>query len=365
MPQPLFNTPLRRVASGLICMAVLLITAWAVPPLAVPIAVLLPLLTIPGFQAIGLWFVLLLPMAPSAGLFLACPDWLLCLSLLTPSYFCLFITLYAARQKKGFVLTAGLYAAAVALAQLLFWMRMRALLGGDLYAALSNRAVDALLLHPQSNNILHRFVSTGILSLPTQFQRTVSYQLGDLLLMDPLLRTELLNALRLQLCQSLETIIPNLLVQSACLIGLFTALRSVKEQARRLEQAKAPAQPQSRRKMRMKLVSYPLFRSLYLTRAQRGYPLCLLFVGVGLSLMGSVAFPLAGRMMLTAFQTIYQLLGASVMFFMLTRGRSRIWMYAIPICALYLFLPTVLLFIGLFDQVMHFRAASLFHQKED
>ena len=358
--------PRKRIVLLVVSLALALAAVLLFPPLAVPMSFLMPLVACPVQFSLGLWHSLLLPLAPCLGAVLTGMDLPLSLLLLPSSYFCLLLTQWASRRKFSFTSVAAMLAGLMLLAQTLWWGRVMMLLGGDLFAGLAERTVGTLSVLPNSNSLLYSLVQMGFLELPARFQQSAGLRLGSLVVLNPALRTELLNALRFQLHGLLKAGIPLLLVQSSLIIGLFTALRTTKEISKRTASSSAPLPQQEDQAPAQEPVPYPLFRIFRLPSAYRGYLFFLALMSLVLALSPGDVPALMSTLAMVAFVTVYRLLGASALvFFLCRRNPDRSFWAGFLACALYVSFPTLLFVLGLADQFMDLRTVILHHQEED
>ena len=198
-----------------------------------------------------------------------------------------------------------------------------------------------------AGSILYRLVSAGFLSAPTSAQGVGAIQLGGFIFLNPTLQDELLKMLRLRLNELLASMIPSLMVQIGIVCGLFTALNAARAGAGGERVA-------------------PSFLTLQLPKAYRGYVLFLAIVSL---LTGFATNSVAGivcTLTYTAFVTVYRLLGAAVLMFLLGRKSARRRpLHALLAAALYLLAPVILFILGVADQFLHLRAVTLYNSKED
>ena len=216
---------------------------------------------------------------------------------------------------------------------------------------------------PNSGNCSTAWFQVGFLKIAAQFEHAIGFPIGGLIILNPALRWELLNALRFRLYDLLKAAIPSLLIQSSLIIGLFTALRSAKEIGRR----SAPAELEPGHKaVPTGQVPYPLFRTLRLPHADRRYVAFLALVALGLGLVDGEIPALMSSLMMAAFATICRLMGASTLvFFLCRRHPARSLFAGLLTGAVYLLFPTLLLILGMADQFMDLRNATFHHHEGD
>ncbi len=359
-------SPFKRIALRILPVALAMAAVLLLPPLAVPMAFLLPLVVCPGQFSQGLWFSLPLSLVPCAGLLLAGGDLPSSLLLLPCPCLCLLLTQWASRRKLSFTAVAAMLSGLALLTQTLWWARVTALVGGDLFAGLAEQTVALLSASPNSGSLLYNLTQVGFLELPARFRENAGIPLGRFFVLNPALRIELLNALRFQLHGMLRTGIPSLLVQSSLIIGLFTALRATKELGRQAAATGAALLQEGEEPLPPERIPYPLFRAFRLPDAYRGYLLFLALASLGLAMAQGEVPALISTLAMVAFVTVYRLLGASVLVFLLCR-RDPEWAFwaGLLACALYLAFPSVLFVLGMADQFMNLRTTPLFHHHEE
>lgn len=341
-----WKKPLRH---AMLCGVVWLI-AYLAPPLAPLMALTLPMLTYPMLTRGEDFEAILLPLMPSVAFSLAGYDPVISLMLLLPSYIGFLPLRLSQRRIVPFSTVTLLCIAAVLISALLMLMRLSVLLDGPLFSQLAQWFVTRLQGSFNSGALLYRMVSVGYLDLPAAYGKTAGIQLGSVILLNPLLHRELINMLRLRLYEDISSYLPMLLMQGSIVIGLFTSLRVYNTFLRKV---KPDAPPQ-------------LLRTLDLPRRARGY---LLVLAIGTAFTSFSADPVVSLiclLMYAAFAAIFELLGAAVLVFILARrkpGRA-VW-YGILAALLYVLFPLALFLLGVADQLMHLRAASLHHQEEE
>jgi len=322
--------------------------AYMFAPLAPFLALALPLFVCPAFAQGRAWFALLMPLAPATAYFAAGGD--TALSLLIPlcPYLCLLVQALGRRYRLDLHAETAAYAAAFAAGAVGMLLRLGVMLGGPLFTQLADTAVNAVQQSVTGGNLLYKLVSLGYLTVPDAYADTAAIQLGNLILIAPSLRRELLNMLRLRLTEGLTGWIPSLLVQGAILVGLFSALRTERVRARKAGDAP------------------PRFAALRLTRGEQGAMLVLCVATLLTAFSDDAFLSLLSSLTYAGFSTVYQLLGAAVLITLLSaRHPERAALYGLIAALLYLVFSVGLFMLGVVDQSIHLRDAGPNMPKEE
>lgn len=346
-PYPL---TLRKTFWQVLAVAALAAALYFVYPLALPVGLLMPLAScsLHGRGETGFAFVL--PAAPAFAYLVGGGDHYLAVLLLLLPLFCLLAVVLSRRVRFSFSAETGLCVAFYLLAGLLMLSRVRAMLGAPLFSGLADYAVRQINGSLMGGSILYRLATVGYLTVPPGLRAVAGLQLGDLVWLNPLLQIELTNMLRLRLDEGLQVWLPTLLMQGSLTLGLFSALLAERGRTRKAETPKLT----------------PLFRTLHLPRREQGY-LLMVCIGTVLTSFSSQTYTsLLCTTLYATFAGVYQLLGAAVMVFLLCRRHpGRAPLYGVLAAVLYVIFPLALFVLGMADQFMHLRAASLSHQEEE
>ncbi|MCL1855667.1 MAG: hypothetical protein FWF86_08030 [Clostridia bacterium] len=360
------SSPWKQWGIQFVYIALLLGCVLLIPLLSVPMAFFMPLLICPVRAPRSLFFRLLLPLAPCTGMLLAGTDFSLCLLLLPCAYLCIGV-IRLNRFSRVPVTSIFLLLCLILLGtQALWWLRLGILLGGDLFPDLAEKTVESISQLSNSGNVLMQMVRVGLLALPAQSQNVTGFRLGNLVLLDPHLRIELLNALRFQLESLFRQGIPSLVVQCSLAVSLFTVLRTLRDRNKQSSSATSPVSCAKDREANRQVSPYPSFRTLRLPPAFRGHILLLVVGSFALGLMEGPVPALMSSLMTAAFSSVYQLLGAAVVVHYIGAKRSsRLKLAAILAVVLYLTFPTLLFMLGLADQFLNLRAIVPSYQEEE
>ena len=341
---------LKRTLWQAFALLALLAGCYFVPPLALLLAFTLSLAVVPTFIRGDIWFALAAPLAPAIAFIAAHGDLYLGLMIPLFPYLCILLASMPGWRGATFTGKTMLAVAAFLVAALAMLLRLGGMLGNPLAQGVAAFITAKVQTSPASGNILYRLATVGFLTVPETYRNVAGLQLGDYVLLNPLLQRELINMLRLRLSEGFALWVPSLLMQGGLAIGLFTAFFSARASA---------ARPQSREVA-------PLFRTLYLPRREQRYMLFLCVLVLLTSLSSQPFVSLLCSLAYAAFTAVYQLLGAAVMICMLARRHpERIALYGVLAALLYLAFPLALFLLGMTDQFLHFRTASLIQHKEE
>jgi hypothetical protein len=312
--------------------------AYLFSPLAPLMALALPLAVCPAFAQGYAWFALALPLAPATAWFAAGGDPVLGLLIPLCPYLCLLANVYRRRYRLSLHGEAVACAGAFAVGAVGMLLRLSALLGGSLFPRLAETAVGTVQNSITGGNVLYSLVSVGYLTVPAVYADSAAIKLGNLILIAPSLKQELLNMLRLRLTEGLTDWVPSLLIQGAVLVGVFSALFAARARAKKSGDAS------------------PRFAAFSLSRAEQGAMLALCLVTLLAALAGTGFPALLSSLAYTGFSTVYQLLGAAVVVALLSgrRPKRTVW-YGILAAVLYVVLPIGLFMLGMVDQFVHLR----------
>lgn len=330
--------------------AVLLGCSYLFPPLAFAVALLMPLSVCPALEQGDVWYALAMPLAPSAGWIISGGDPVFGLLLAMFPYLCLLVVSMKQRWRMGFLAEILACIGVFVLTALGMLFRLGEMLGGPLFSTLAEYVVHSIQGSMLSGNILYQLTQLGFLDVPEAYRQTAALQLGNLVWLNPPLQRELLNMLRLRLNEGFTQWIPAVLMQGSILLGLFTALGAERARVRKI----GGGQP------------LPSFLMLRLSRREQGFMLALCLGTVITSLSDSSVITLCCSLMYAAFSAVYQLLGAAVVIFTLSRRHpGRVALYSVLAALLYLLFPVALFLLGVVDQFVNLRAISVHPKDQD
>lgn len=357
---------IKRIGWPILSAFFMLLFVFTVPHVSAPLALLVPLLAYPASIRVGTWYIIVMSILPGAGWMSAGKDFMLSLTLLTPGLLTLAVQ-HLARKKKRSLTAIALYQIfSFLLSQTLFWGRICFLLNGSLFDGLAQQGMEMMARFSQSNQLLIQLVRQGLLALPAHFQRTWALPIGDLLIIDPALRIELLHELRFLFYNQAYNIIPSFTIQAAIVLGFFTTLNATRQNALQNNTPIVITLTNGDRKVTFPSMLVPKFQNFFLPSWLKPYVLFLLLASTIRLFSSSAFFQLVGLMMVSAFTTIYCLLGAATLLSLAhKRAGQTIWAGPLAI-ALFIFFPTALLLLGLTDQHWDLRKIHILnHQKED
>ena len=250
----------------------------------------------------------------------------------------------------------GVHAAALAGCYLL----LQAWTGGSLYTAAGERAAQLMRTWEMGDSMLYQLYTTGLIGLPETLEGTALVPvLGGYTLSDAA-REDLLLSLSTMVTRSLALLIPNMIVTQSILGGVACLLLPLRLGYIAQERRAFLAAPQEESgggegpaPVDFPDLGMPRFETWHLPRGigwQVG-----LALAAGYLLRGSANPPLAvaGILLYSAGHAIFSIQGAALVYFMQKlRGTKRVWR-VIVISALFLF--SVLVFIGIFDQMNNIR----------
>lgn len=328
-------------------LVILCVVMMAVPMLCAPLALLMPLLACPLVgrrEASAAWTAAAVPVLSSL---LAGYDALYSVSLLLIGLLPLLITRFVPIKERPGAKGMLLYLGAVALALTMVLVTATRMMGGPLQYTLAEAFVQQVAQSGNAQAVLNQFAAAGLISIPEGYvDQGVMRQL-----MMPVYTQQMLMSLRLTTQNLLAQYLPSLFVQSCMVIGLFTSLR-----LERVNGVLLVVETKSASEKRTRVVAPPSFRLLTLPRGMRGTVFALVITSLLLMLASSDVARIIGRLCYAAFQTMFYLLGASVLVFMYTKNDpDRRFLSGVMAAALYVLAPFVLFLIGLADQTFHFR----------
>ncbi|MBR6571006.1 MAG: hypothetical protein IKK75_11200 [Clostridia bacterium] len=337
---------------GLLILCVLMLAA---PVLCVPLALLCPLLACPlvGQKSEpAAWLSALVPVAASL---LAGYERLYSFSTMLPILLPMLVTRFVPMRKRPGAKGMLLYLFSVAYALGCVAAMATRALGGPLHLTLAKAFVEWVASLDKADVILRSCAASGLIAIPDGY--TSQTVLSHMMLRPHI--QQMLMSLRLTMENLIRQLLPSLFVQASVLVGLFTALRLDRVHGVMLVvETKSPSEKQTR------VVAPPSFRLLTMPRGMRSVLIALALTAFVLLLSGSDVAIMVGQLCFATVQTMFYLLGASVLVFMYTRNDPDRRMFSgVIAAALYVMAPFILLMIGIADQAFHFRTPQA--QKPD
>lgn len=259
-------------------------------------------------------------------------------------------------RKIPFWKAVALHISVLVVSQTLILAIIRTALGGDLFWGGAEFLVNQLSKSPFCDQVLLWFYQLGLLSVPEEMvsgTRAVVESLFTTLLTQNILtatvRTELLNGLRTLLESFLYSYLPNTAISNSIMAGVFSVALPVA----------------SGRKDGFPTLDMPPFSAWHLSR-RTGIRVLLLALGGALPyLIPNVGILLAGRMMSAAFSTVFILQGAALFTFIQAKQGTRVFYRRLFPCLMYLFIPQLLMILGLADQFFNIRGLRKPNTREE
>ncbi len=357
----------RRFGLPLLLFSLLSVSVLVLPPLAFPLAFVMPLIVCPAQISVGLWFALFLPLVPCAGLLWAGADVLLSLCTLPFAYLSLLASVLIRRMKPDFLQGTLFYVLAFLTSLALLCVRLGVMLGGNLFEGLAIYLTQAVADQPAANRFFFLLIQNGVLALPPQMHNSPLLLLGQNIFLIPSLRVEILNAFRFVTMEWLYESIPALLLQLSLVIGLFASLHTARESARLYPRPVILLFHGAKGEWKSQASAFPSLRTLFLPPSYQRHVLFLALAALVLLYAGDGKIPsLMSSMMLSAVTTVYALLGAATLVFVLCqKNPQRTVLAGLAAGALFVTFPTLLWILGFCDQFFHLRASALFQKEED
>jgi hypothetical protein len=267
----------------------------------------------------------------------------------------LVLNAYCFSREIPFFKAVAAQAGLIALCETGVLMILRSMAGGDLFTGGAEFLVDQVSNSPFGDQLLLQLYQYGLLSVPQEMltgARALVDAVFSTITADPLgptMRTELLNGLRTLLENYLYGFIPSILVTNAVLAGLLSLAIPI----------------HAGRKQKLPDLHMPALSSWHLDRST-GIKVLVLALGNALPyLFPNPGILLAGNMMGAAFATVFQVQGVALMSFFQERSGSRPFFRWLWPCVLFLFIPTLLLLMGVADQFLNIRGLRNSKDKED
>ena len=367
MDATITQNPFRRIAVPLFCFVFAMGSTFMFPTLSLLWALAMPLLICPGQVSIGLWFSLLMPLAPSVGLLLMGGNASIAVLMLPFSYFSLLVSVVARKYQLDFSDTILWHTLAFLVSGALVFAYLSLEFGGNIFQGFANFLTRAVADSPQGNLYLYNWVKMGVLPLPTQMAQAATALLGPGAFLFPALKTELLNDLRFQLLTYFQQALPSFTVQFSLVIATFTALHTLQANLRKHPKAILILVQNSAGEIESHPCPPPRFAMLSYPPA---YHTGVLFLGL-LSLLlaygGSTGVSgLLSTMASSVFISFYALLGAATWISMLGAKRPfQSILAGLSAALLFVSFPFLLLVLGIGDHFFHIRKSPYTQKREE
>lgn len=327
---------------GLLCIAMLLM-----PALCIPLALCVPLLGCPLVGRREEWTAWSAAVMPAAASLLAGYDALYALSLVLIGLLPLLITRLIPMPRRPGAKGMMMYISAIAVSLALSLALAAHALGGPLFATLPAAIVEQIGQMKDCTLILRQLAVMGLLSVPEGY----TVQSAARPLMDAVYNQQMLMSLRLTLEMLIRQSLPQLFVQAALLVGLFTELR-----LERVKGVMLVVETKTASEKRTRVIAPPAFRLLAIPQGLRMALVLLCLVSFLTMTPGNAVGQMLSDLVFAALTAVYMLLGAATIVFLYTRNDpDRKTLAGVIAAALYVLSPYLLLMIGVMEQFMHFR----------
>jgi len=251
--------------------------------------------------------------------------------------------------------------AAMAAAHLLCLSAVYALLrdwaGGDLYAAAGQAAVNALQSSSMGDSLLYQFYSMGLLSLRDELaEHALQPSLFGYYTLSADARADLLLSVNTLVTSDLATRVPNVIVSQSILGGVACLLLPLRfgflaEEKRAFLSAGTADAPAG--KINFPDLGMPPLSTWHLPRGVGWQVGAALAAGYLMQGSGTPMTAVAGAVLYAAASAVFMVQGAALVnFLQKSRGSSRALRVLLP---LVLMAFSVLLFMGIIDQMMNIR----------
>ena len=256
-------------------------------------------------------------------------------------------------RQTPFFLCFGLLAAVLAVSQLIIFIILEAITGGQLYLTAGSLAAQALYDLPWRDSLLYTLVTSGFLEIPLSMRETaiVTLPTGNALSMEVI--SELLLQVRGYVQSLLEGVFPSLLVSGSglnALLGISLSLRwgqrAAQRRAVRLDEDALP----------LPNLGMPPLRTWHLPRPW-GLRIGILGLGYFLAKYADGSLASLGAMMFQVFSFCFGVQAlADINEAQHRRGSSRGWRTAVVVLSLLLrFMQIALIVLGVMDQITNAR----------
>lgn len=323
------------------------------PQLALPIAVLLPLLVCPLVGQGQASVVFMAVVIPSAASWVAGYDALYAASLALPVLLPVLVTKKVPLPKQAGLEGMLWYISATAAGLLAVMAGAVYVLGGPLWQMIPDLYTRIVGSSEQAGLMLYRFAEAGLVPLPQGYENAQVLQQA----FDPAFVQQLLLSTKLMLEKLMFELLPSLYVQTCLIVGVFAALRVQKMNGVVLV---LEAQVKGEKKARVAVP--PGFGMLRLPPQARGPVLLAAVASLVLMMLDSPLWQIMGQLCYALFESVFRLVGAAVVTCVFTARHPRYKvLFGVVTAAVYVISPFVLFLIGVMDQTFHFRVKRSGH----
>ncbi|MBR1584850.1 MAG: DUF2232 domain-containing protein [Clostridia bacterium] len=241
------------------------------------------------------------------------------------------------------------------------YMLLQGWTGGSLYTAAGQAVVDALENWDLGDLMLYQLFSMGILDLPDHLQGSMLLPVLGGYTLSAAAKQDLLLSLNALVNDMLTALIPNLIVSQSILGGvgcLLLPLRfgyiAAERRAFLSESAEGTMTDENgRAQVDFPDLQMPRFETWHLPRGIGWQVGAALAAGYFLRASSNAAMNIAGILLYSAAHAVFTIQGAALVNFMQkSRGTKRVWRVIVPVL---LMLLSVLVFLGIFDQISNIR----------
>lgn len=233
------------------------------------------------------------------------------------------------------------------------FLLLQKLLGGSIYPAAADAAVDALKDLEYGDALLYEMYNSRLLDLPDSLRDNVLAETIHGVILNVDAKKDLLLSLHALVEMLLRSIVPTVIVQQSIIGGVGALLLPIRfgtiAEERRTEQAGSPDEKAGFPDLGMP----PL--SLWFIPRGMGWKVGLALIAGAMlqSMAQSGAGVIAGVILYAAASSLFTVQGAALLNFMQkTKGTKRLWRVIVPCLLLIL---GVLSYLGIFDQCINIR----------
>ena len=233
--------------------------------------------------------------------------------------------------------------------------------GGNLYDQAGVAVMNALDRWELGDTMLYQLYSMGLVDLPENLRGSALQRVLGGYVLSEAARSDLLLSVRTLVTTLLSSLVPNLIVSQSILGGvgcLLLPLRfgylAAERRAFLSETAEGTVtDAQGRAQVDFPDLQMPRFETWHLPRGIGWQVGAALVAGYFLRSSASEGLRVAGAILYTAARSLFIIQGAALVNFMQkARGTKRTWRVIVPIL---LMLFSVLVFLGIFDQISNIR----------
>ncbi len=236
------------------------------------------------------------------------------------------------------------------------YLLLQRLAGGNLYTAAGDAAVSALESWEAGDSMLYQLYSMGVISLKDKLARNSILPVLGGYQLSAAARKDLLLSVRTLVAEGTKALAPNLMVSHSILSGVACLLLPLRFgfilEERRAFLRGAPADGE-KKPLDFPDLGMPPLSLWHLPRGIGWQVGAALAAGYFLRYGASITVQTAGIILYAASSAVFMIQGAAaVNFLQKSRGAKRVWRVIVPLA---LSMLSLLMFIGIFDQISNFR----------